>query len=65
MKSNIEAERARLRLTREALCQKLGITSKTYSRYINGNPIPSPVLIKMAKLFECSTDYLLGIKPSH
>ena len=41
----------------------LGITSKTYLSYIRGNtPIPSDVLVKMARLFDCTTDYLLGLQ---
>lgn len=61
MNVNIEAERVRKQLTKEALSVTLGITSKTYSNYVRGEtPIPSDVLLQMAKLFHCSTDYLLG-----
>ncbi|MBD5154321.1 MAG: helix-turn-helix transcriptional regulator [Oscillibacter sp.] len=61
MNVNIEAERARKQLTKEALSSALGITSKTYMKYIRGEtPIPSDTLINMANLFQCSTDYLLG-----
>lgn len=61
MMSNIEAERARKKLTQVEIAQMLGIAPKTYSNYIKGRPIPSDILIKMSKLFECSTDYLLDI----
>lgn len=60
MRMNIEAERARLGLSKEELSRKLGISSKTYSKYIGGSPISSDVLVKMADLFCCSIDYLLG-----
>lgn len=61
MRNNIEAERGRLGLTRKDLALELGISQKTYSLYVRGtNPIPSDTLIKMARLFQCSTDYLLG-----
>lgn len=61
MNVNIEAERARKQLTKEALSSTLGITSKTYMKYIRGEtPIPSDTLLDMANLFQCSTDYLLG-----
>lgn len=61
MNVNIEAERARKQLTKEALASKLGITSRTYVKYIRGEtPIPSNTLLDMADLFQCSTDYLLG-----
>jgi Predicted transcriptional regulators len=60
MRLNIEAERSRLQMTKESLSQELGITSKTYLSYIReDSPIPSDVLLSMAKLFGCSTDYLL------
>lgn len=62
VKQNIEAERGRFQLTKEELAAKLGITSKTYCSYIKGKtPIPSDILVKMASLFQCSTDYLLGL----
>ena len=62
MNSNIEAERGRLQMTKEALSAELGITSKTYLSYVRGDtPIPSDVLLKMAQLFRCGTDYLLGL----
>jgi DNA-binding XRE family transcriptional regulator len=61
MLNNIEAERGRMRLTKEALAKRLGITSKTYNGYINGTQVPSGVLISMADLFNCSVDYLLGL----
>ncbi len=61
MNVNIEAERARSQMTKEAVAAKIGITQKTYSNYVKGaTPIPSDVLLKMATLFHCTTDYLLG-----
>lgn len=61
MLKNIEAERGRLGLSKEAISKKLNITSKTYNGYINGNPIPSDILIAMADMFDCRIDYLLGL----
>lgn len=62
MFSNIEAERGRYQLTKEDLSKALGISSKTYLSYVRGErPIPSDKLLKMAALFSCSTDYLLGL----
>ena len=58
---NIEAERGRKQLSKEVLSRMLGITSRTYWNYLTGGPIPSDKLIAMAELFDCSTDYLLGI----
>lgn len=61
MMSNIEAERARKKLTQVEIARLLGVAPKTYSNYVKGQPIPSDILIKMSKLFGCSTDYLLNI----
>lgn len=61
MTSNIEAERARLNMTKEEISKRLGITSKTYLAYVRGKTIPSDVLVEMSKMFGCSTDYLLGL----
>ena len=61
MRMNIEAERARAGMTKNELSEKLGISQKTYVQYVNGSPSSSDVLEKMAVLFNCSIDYLLGI----
>lgn len=59
--NNIEAERARLNMTREIFAKQLGVTSKTLRSWVNGEaPIPSNKLIQMCNMFNCSTDYLLG-----
>jgi transcriptional regulator with XRE-family HTH domain len=60
--SNIEAERSRNGLSRTDLSEKLGVSTTTYKRYVDGiSPIPSDKIIFMARTFNCSTDYLLGI----
>ncbi len=60
---NIEAERVRLRMSRAYLAELLGVSLRTYSNWMNGvRDIPSSALIKMAKLFCCSTDYLLDVQ---
>lgn len=61
MRVNIEAERGRMQITKGELARRLAITQKTYNGYIAGTPIPSTVLISMADMFGCSTDYLLGL----
>jgi transcriptional regulator with XRE-family HTH domain len=58
---NIEAERARLQMTKEQMCAALGITGKTYNGYIRGGPVPSPVLEKLREMTGKSIDYLLGL----
>ncbi|MBD5449703.1 MAG: helix-turn-helix transcriptional regulator [Lachnospiraceae bacterium] len=59
---NIEAERARLGMSKEDFSTTLGIATKTYYNWINGtNPIPSNALIQMSFLCNAKTDYLLGL----
>ena len=59
---NIEAERSRNNMSKTDFSKRLGVSTTTYKRYINGqSPIPSDKIIFMTKLFNCSSDYLLGI----
>lgn len=60
---NIEAERGRLQMSKTEMCQTLGVTLKTYNRYIRGTTIPSDVLEQLRTLTGCSIDYLLGLSP--
>lgn len=60
MYPNIEAERARMGLTREALAAKLSVNRKTLRKWVNQGNIPQKKLAEMANLFGCSADYLLG-----
>lgn len=60
---NIEAERVRKQITRAKMSEVLGVSEKTYYNYLRGAPIPAPVLIAMAKEFNTSIDYLLGLVP--
>lgn len=58
---NIEAERARKALTKNQLCEMLGICDTTLRHWISGKrPIPADKLLKLANYFDCSVDYLLG-----
>ena len=48
------------------LAQKLGITKQTVSNWENDNIQPSiDMLIKISKIFNVSTDYLLGLTPTN
>lgn len=58
---NIEAERARLQLTKNDMCLALGVTLKTYNAYLAGKTIPSKKLIELHNLTGKSVDYLLGL----
>lgn len=58
----IEAERARRRITIKEFALKIGVYEKTYRNWKKDNkPITSDVLVRIAKLFDCSADYLLGL----
>lgn len=57
---NIDAERARKGISKEALAKKLGVTRKTLFNWMDNGNIPASALIQMADTFGCSIDYLLG-----
>lgn len=59
---NIEAERSRNNMSKTDFSKKLGVSTTTYKRYIDGeSPIPSDKLILMVNMLKCSSDYLLGL----
>ena len=52
-------------MSQVALAKRIDISNVTISRYINGERTPRlDIIIKIAKLFNVSTDYLLGITPT-
>ena len=52
--------------TQVQLAQKLGITKQTVSNWENDNIQPSiDMLVKLSNIFNVSTDYLLGLKPTN
>lgn len=58
---NIEAERVRSGLSQEEVIQKLGYKErKSYHNWLKKGNIPCSVLVKMADMFGCSVDFLLG-----
>lgn len=49
-------------LTQQQIAQLLNISQTTYSRYESGAlDIPSSSLIRLAKYYKTSVDYLLGL----
>lgn len=55
--------RLRENLTQAQLAQKLGLTKSVISAYETGIRLPSyDILIHIAKIFNVSTDYLLGLE---
>lgn len=61
VRTNIEAERGRLQMTKTDMCNFLGITLKTYNSYIRGAMIPSTVLEQLRNMTGKPIDYLLGL----
>lgn len=49
-------------MTQRQLAALLGMAQPQYSRYEQGlRDIPTPVLIQLARLYDTTTDYLLGL----
>lgn len=65
----VEVRQMRLRdlredadLTQKQLAALLNIRQNTYSQYENGQrQLPVEALIRLAEIFETSTDYILGL----
>ncbi len=56
---NIEAERARHKISLEQLTSMLNISRKTYYNWTHKGKIPQSKLEEMADIFNVSVDYLL------
>ena len=49
-------------LSQQQIAEYLGMKQPQYSRYERGyRDIPTDILIKLAKLYHTSTDYILGL----
>lgn len=61
-KNNIASERMRVCKTREQLARMLGVAKSTVDNWETGRCEPAGSnLKKMARIFGCSIDYLLGV----
>lgn len=50
-------------LTQTQIAQQLNIKQNTYSQYENGDrQVPLEIIIQLSKIYEVSTDYLLGLE---
>lgn len=59
----IKAFRKQNNLTQQQLAERLGVAKSVISYYESGDRFPSnDVLIKLARTFHVSTDYLLGLE---
>ena len=62
MVSNIRGERSRRDMSQKQLAEKLGVAESTIRRWEEGVTKPaSSMLMAMADIFGCTTDYLLGL----
>ncbi len=60
MYNNINVELAKRNMPVGEFIQKIGVSRSTYYAWQRSGNIPATKLIKMAELFGCSVDYLLG-----
>ena len=59
---SINAECARMSLTRSELAQSLGVTRSTLASWQAGKTeIPASAIIAMARMWNVSADYILGL----
>lgn len=59
----LKTQRLRKGMTQAQLAQRLGVTKSVISAYETGIRLPSyDILIHIAKLFNVSTDFLLGVE---
>lgn len=59
--SKIRRLRMAKKMTQKELSNRLGVTKSAISAYENGSRLPSyDILVKMARMFKVTTDYLLG-----
>ena len=59
----LRTQRLKKHLTQEQLAHKLGVTKSVVSAYETGARLPSyDILITIARIFNVSTDFLLGVE---
>ena len=62
LSSRLRESRKAIGLTQKAVAEKLGLTRNAYTLYENGKrDIPTDTLVRLALIFNQSTDWLLGI----
>ena len=66
LSKNIYDMRVSFGWTQVQLAHKLNVTKQTVSNWENDNIQPSiDMLVKLSKIFNTSTDYLLGLTPTN
>ena len=62
MRANMKAERARKGLSAKEVANRIGVHENAVLRWESGDAEPlGNNLVKLANLYSCSPDYLLGI----
>ncbi len=62
IETNLKEARETLKMTQKEIATLLGIDQRTYSHYENGDRrIPIIHIVKLAKFYNVSSDYLLGL----
>lgn len=59
---NIEIERLKKGMSLQELADALKVSRGAIYSWLKNGDIPATKLIEMAKMFGCSTDYLLGLE---
>ena len=57
----IEKEREAAGIRPEYLAHMIGVTGATYYKWRKGTRMPADKLAEIAKVLDCSADYLLGL----
>jgi len=61
IKDILRAERIKHNLSQQQVAEYLNVKRETYTMYEIGKNIPpTENILKLAELYKCSTDYLLG-----
>ncbi len=61
--NRLKTQRLKENMTQAQLAQKLGLTKSVISAYETGMRMPSyDILIHIARIFNVSTDFLLGVE---
>ncbi len=61
LKEMLKAERKKANKTQQEIADYLNIERGSYAKYETGANIPPlPAIIKLADLYKCSVDYLIG-----
>lgn len=61
--TRLKSLRTQMGLTQKQFAERLGVTKSVVSYYELQERYPSPeILVKLARIFHVSTDYLLGVE---